>query len=118
MKKVMRMSISLDSDYSKKLTFLAELEHRRLSQQIVHMTEYYLKHRVETKNLLEQFIKHQYELNNEKLDFINIKIKTPIEIKTRPPILKTSQILQENKGVIISDVPEKKVKKGFDSLSS
>ena len=117
-KNYMRVSISLDKDYKEKLTYLAELEHRRLSQQIVHMTEFYLEHQVETKDLLEQFTKHKYELDTGTLNFIDTKTNTPIETKPRPHILKTSQILQENKGIIVSDVPQKKEKRGFDTLSS
>ena len=117
-KKYMRVSISLDKNYREKLTYLAELEHRRLSQQIVHMTEFYLQHQVETKNLLEQFTQHQYELGTGTPDFIDTKTNTPIEVKARPHRLKTSQILQENKGIIVSDVPEKKAKRGFENLSS
>ena len=117
-KKQMRVSISLDKDYKEKLTYLAELEHRRLSQQIIHMTEFYLKHQVETKNLLEQFTQHQYELYTNTPDFIDIKTNTPIEVKARPQRLKTSQILQESKGIIVSDVPEKKAKSRFENLSS
>ena len=114
----MRVSISLDKDYKEKLTYLAELEHRRLSQQIVHMTEFYLKHQVETKNLLEQFTQDQYELGTGTLNFLDPKTITPIESNARPHRLKTSQILQENKGIIISDVPQKKEKRGVDNLSS
>ncbi len=111
-KKYMRVSISLDKDYREKLTYLAELEHRRLSQQIVHMTEFYLKHQVETKNLLEQFIQHQHELGTGTCDFINTKTNTPIEVKARSHRLKTSQV------IMVSDVPEKKARRGFESLSS
>ena len=114
----MRVSISLDEDYREKITYLAELEHRRLSQQIVHMTEFYLKHQVDTKNLLEQFIQHQYELGTITPDFINTKTNTPIEVQARPHSLKTSQVVQDNKGIIVSDVPEKKAKRGFENLSS
>jgi len=117
-KKYTRVSISLDKDHRERLTYLAELEHRSLCQQIVHMTEFYLKHHVETKNLLEQFIQHQYELSTGTPDFINTKTNTPIEVKARPHILKTSQILQDNKGIIVSDVPDKKAKRGFESPSS
>ena len=117
-KKYMRVSISLDKDYKKKLTYLAELEHRRLSQQIVHMTEFYLKHQVETRNLLEQFTQHQYELGTFIPDFINTKTNTLFKAKARPHRLKTSQVLQDNKGFIISDVPEKKAKRRFENISS
>jgi len=121
-KKYMRISISLDKDYRKKLTYLAELEHRSLSQQIIHMAEFYLKNQVEIRNLLEQFTKHQYELgkhgiNNSSANFIDKKTRTTIEFKT-PHRVKTSQVLQDNKGFIESDVPQKKTKSGFESLSS
>jgi len=107
----MRVSINLDKNYRDKLTYLAELEHRRLSQQIVHMAEFYLKHQVETRNLLEQFTQHQYELGMVTPDFIDIKTSAPIEVKARRRRLKTSQVVQENKGIIVSDVPEKKKQK-------
>jgi hypothetical protein len=113
MKKGVRVSISLDKDYRKKLTYLSELEHRKLSQQIVHMTEFYLDHQVETKNLLEQ-----YELNSITPEINDTKTDMPLEVKAGPDRLKTSQVVQDNKGIIISDVPEKKAKKGFESLSS
>jgi hypothetical protein len=118
----MRISISLDNDYRKKLTYLAELEHRRLSQQIVHMTEFYLEHQVETRNLLKQYTKHQYELEKHRTSsssskYINKETRTTIENKA-PHRVKTSQVLQDNKGFIISDVPQKKTKSGFESLSS
>lgn len=119
MKKVVRMSISLDKDFKKKLTYLSELEHRRLNQQIVHMTEFYLKHQVETKKLLEQFIQHRYELEASIPNSIDTKANTQIEIQGRfNKKLKTSQVLQENKGIIVSDVPDKKVKSVFENLSS
>ncbi len=117
-KNYIRVSINLDKNYKEKLTYLAELEHRRLSQQIVHMTEFYLQHQIETKNLLEQLTQHQYELGIGTLNFIDAKTITPIEDNARPHRLKTSQILQENKGIIVSDVPQKKEKRGFDTLSS
>jgi predicted transcriptional regulator len=121
-KKYMHVSISLDKDYKKKLTYLAEFEHRRLSQQIVHMTEFYLKHQVETRNLLEQYTKHQYELGKHRTssssaNFIDKKTKTTIENKA-PHRIMTSQVLQDNKGFIVSDVPQKKAKRSFESLSS
>jgi hypothetical protein len=117
-KKYIRVSISLYKDYKEKLTYLAELEHRRLSQQIVHMTEFYLKHQVETKKLLEQFIQNQYDLYTSTPEFIEIKTNKPIEVEAKPHRLKTSQVLQENKGIIVSDVPEKKAKREFENLSS
>ena len=121
-KKYMRSSISLDTDYKKKLTYLAELEHRSLKQQIVHMVEYYLKHEVEISNLLEQFTKHQYELgkhgsSSSYVNFIDKKTRTAIEVKT-PHRVKTSQVLQDNKGFIESDVPQKNAKMRYESLSS
>ena len=118
MKKVVRASISLEKEYKKKLTYLAELEHRRLNQQIIHMTEFYLNHKIETKELLERFTKHQLELEALKPNLLNTITNTPIENKARPPSLKTSQVLQETKGIIISDVPEKKIKSGYNNLSS
>ena len=122
MKEVTHVSISLDKDYKKKLTYLAELEHRSLNQQIIHMAEYYLKHQVEIRNLLEQFTKHQYELgkhgiNNSSNNFIDKKTRTTIEFKA-PHRVKTSQVLQDNKGFIESDVPQKKAKMRYESLSS
>ena len=115
MKDVVHMSISLDKDYKKKLTYLAELEHRKMKQQIIHMTEFYLKHQIETRNLLEQFTQHRYEQCTIIPDFIDTKtkVKTP-----RQQRLKTSQVLQEYKGFIVSDVPQKKAKRRFESLSS
>jgi hypothetical protein len=117
-KKYMRVSLSLDKDYRKKLTYLAELEHRKLSQQIVHMTEFYLQHQVETRNLLEQYTKHQYKLgkhgtSSSSANFIDKK--TTIENKALHRIT-TSQVLQDNKGFIVSDVPQKKTKRSFESL--
>lgn len=121
-KKYMRVSISLDKDYRRKLTYLAELEHRSLSQQIVHMAEFYLKNQVEMGGLLKQFTKHQYELgkhgaSSSSANFIDKKTRTAIEVKA-PHRIKTSQVLQDNKGFIISDVPQKKAKRRFESLSS
>jgi len=116
MKQKVRVSISLDIEYRKKLSYLAELEHRRLSQQIVHMTEFYLKHQVETRDLLEHCIQQHYEHGTVIPDFIEIKTNAPVEVNARSQSLKTSQVLQENKGVIVSDVPEKKAKREFDSL--
>lgn len=120
-KKYMRASINLDKDYKKKLTYLAELEHRNLNQQIVHMAEYYLKHEVEIRILLEQFT-NQYELgkhgtSSSYINFIDKKTRSAIEVKT-PHRVKTSQVLQDNKGFIESDVPQKKAKMRYESLSS
>jgi hypothetical protein len=121
-KKYVRVSIGLDKDYRKKLIHLAELEHRSLSQQIVHMAEFYLKNQVEIRNSLEQFTKHQYELGKHRHirsfpNFIDKKTRTTIEVKA-PHRIKTSQVLQDNKGFIVSDVPQKKAKRRFESLSS
>jgi hypothetical protein len=112
MKEVANMSISLDKDYKKKLTYLTELEHRKIKQQIIHMTEYYLKHQIETRNLLEQFTQHQYEQCTITPDFIDTKTKVKTPRKHR---MKTSQILQENKGIIVSDVPQKDAKGRFEN---
>jgi len=112
MKEVAHVSISLDKEYKKKLTYLAELEHRKLKQQIIHMTEFYLEHQIETRNLLEQFTQHQFEQGIIRPDFIDTrtKIKT-----TRQRRIKTSQVLQENKGIIVSDVPQKDAKGRFEN---
>ena len=118
MKEKVRVSISLDKAYRTKLNYLSELEHRRLSQQIVHMTEFYLNHQVETRNLFEQFIQHQHDLGTVTPDFIDTNTTAPIEINARPHRLKTSQVVQDNKGFIVSDVPDKKIKRGIESLSS
>jgi hypothetical protein len=106
-----RMSISLDKDYRTRLTYLAELEHRRLGEQIVHMMEFYLRHQIETKNMVDEYIQHHYEPSNDTLKFN----KPLIEDKGKPQVIKTSQVLQENKGVVVSDVPDKKVKTEFDN---
>jgi hypothetical protein len=106
-----RMSISLDKDYRTRLTYLAELEHRRLGEQIVHMMEFYLCHQIETKNMVDEYIQHHYEPSNDTQKFN----KPLIEDKGKLQVIKTSQVLQENKGVVVSDVPDKKVKTEFDN---
>ena len=106
-----RKSNSLDEDHKKRLVCLAEIEHRRLGEQIIHMMEFYLNHQIETKNMLEEHIRHQHETNINTPKFIKPSPKK----KNEPQILKTSQILQEHKGFIISDVPDKKVKTEFEN---
>jgi len=106
-----QMRMSVNKDYKNILTSLAELEHRRLGEQIVHMTEFYLSHQIEIKHMLEEYIQHQYESSNGPKKFINQSIET----KEKPQFLKTSQVLQENKGVVVSDVPDKKVKTEFEN---
>jgi len=106
-----RMSISLDKDHKNRLTCLAELEHRKLGEQIVHMLEFYLNHQVETKNMLEEYIQHHYEPGTDTPKFMN----PSIEIKDKAQVLKTSQVVQDNKGVVVSDVPDKKVKTEFEN---
>jgi len=41
------------------------------------------------------------------MGIINTKTGTAIEIKAKQHRVKTSQILQDNKGYIVSDVPQK-----------
>ncbi len=106
-----RMSISLDKEYKNRLTCLAELEHRRLGEQIIHMTEFYISHQLETKNRLEEYMLRLAERSTNTPEFTN----PSVEIKTKSQALKTSQVLQENKGVVVSDVRDKKVKTEFEN---
>ena len=46
---MVRMSISLSKETEKKLRDLAKEEHRKYSDQIEHMIEFYLKYRDEVK---------------------------------------------------------------------